>query len=321
MRVSRNPTNRGLENLQALLYRLITAPEGVAAGLAAERARGSRALDDLDDLRNLENSLEDVLENVIEGDDRLSSIERLEIYANAYFYRILDCLKEDFPATLATVGDDNFHNLVTGYLIEYPPTEPSIAYAGRHLAEFLRLHSMRAMCATIEPTIERWPFIADLARLERTLTEVFHAAEAEPLKAEAMRAVAPEDWPALAIRTHPALAIVDCEWRVDELLREVETAADEFARPDRAPAHAPVSVLVWRHSSQVHYRALERAERTALERASAGASFAAICEAVAAMCGKDDPVALINRLLARWLDEGLLVPDEGLPVPADKRSG
>ena len=290
-------TNPGLAGLQALLYRLITAPEGVAAGLAAERASGPEVRADLD--------------HFIESDDRLSATERLEIYANAYFYRILDCLKEDFPATLATLGADNFHNLVTGYLIEYPPTEPSISYAGRHLAEFLRHDSMRAM-------IERWPFIAELARLERTLIEVFHAAEAEPLNAEAMRSVAPEDWPALAMRTHPALAIVDCEWRVDELLREVEAAAGESdqthdtpAHARGAPTHAPVSVLVWRHNSRVHYRALERPERAALEVASAGASFAAICETVAAACGQDEyriaPVALINRLLEQWIAAGLLV--------------
>lgn len=285
MPVGQNLTNAGLKDLQALLYRLITAPEGVAAGLAAERPPGPATLDDL--------------EHLIESDDRLSAIERLEIYANAYFYRILDCLKEDFPATLATLGVDNFHNLITGYLIEYPPTEPSISYAGRHLSEFLRHHPMR----------ERWPFIAELARLERTLIEVFHAAEAEPLSAEAMRSVAPEDWPALALRTHPALAIVDCEWRVDELLREVETAAGENGQP-RDAARAAVSVLVWRHNARVHYRALEQTERAALEVASGGASFAAICEAVAAGCVEDDaaaPVALINRLLVRWVGEGLLV--------------
>jgi hypothetical protein len=285
MPMGQNPTNPGLKDLQALLYRLITAPEGVAAGLAAERALGYEVLDDLDDL--------------IESDDRLSATERLEIYANAYFYRILDCLKEDFPATLATLGTDNFHNLITGYLIEYPPTEPSISYAGGYLADFLGHHRMHAM-------LERWPFIADLARLERTLIEVFHAAEAEPLSAEAMRSVVPGDWPALAMRTHPALAIVDCEWRVDELLREVEAAAGQGDQ-NRDAAHGPVSVLVWRYHSQVHYRALDHAERAALELASAGASFAAICEAVAAACGEDDPLALINRLLARWIGEGLLV--------------
>jgi hypothetical protein len=128
-----------------------------------------------------------------------------------------------------------------------------------------------------------------------------------------MSSVAPDDWPGLAMRTHPALAIVDCEWRVDQLLHEVEERAGETDRPLGAPAHAPVSVLVWRQNLRVHYRASEGAERAALEVASAGATFATICDTVAAACGEDEqpgsiaPVALINRLLARWLDEGLLV--------------
>ena len=96
--------------LQSLLYRLITAPSGVAEGLAAER-----------DLRA------DGLDAIVLGDERLSAEARVDIYANMYFYRMRDALKEDFPATLAVLGDDNFHNLVTGYLLEYPPTEPSMS--------------------------------------------------------------------------------------------------------------------------------------------------------------------------------------------------
>src|SRR6185437_3838365 len=201
----------------------------------------------------------------------------------------LDCLKEYFPATLATLGDDNFHNLVTGYLIEYPPVESSIAYAGRYLAEFLSHHSTGALRAIIE----RWPFIAELARLERALIEVFQAAEAEPLNADTMRWIAPDTWPALAMRTHPALAIIDCEWRVDELLRELQAGGGESDQVRGEPAHTPVSVLAWRQNSRVQYRALERPERAALGLASAGTSFAAIFEAVGAACGDEDPVALV----------------------------
>jgi len=287
MQVGQDPTDPDLRDLQALLYRLVTAPEGVAAGLAAERTPGPRTFDDL--------------EQLIESDDRLSAGERLEIYANAYFYRILDCLKEDFPATLATLGADNFHNLVTGYLIEYPPTEPSIAYAGRYLSEFL--HN--------RPFAERWPFIAELARLERTLIEVFHAPDAAPLDAETMRAVAPEAWPGRAMQTHPALAIVDCGWRVDELLRDLESGAADTGRKVATPTRAPVSILVWRNSSGVHHRALEHPERAALELARAGTKFSAICDAVAAAAGEGDAgdgqITLIHRLLARWLSDGVLV--------------
>lgn len=271
------PAGDDLKNLQALLYRLITAPGGVAEGLAAEERSRTGALRDLDD--------------VIVGDERLCAAERLEIYANAYFYRILDCLKEDFPATRTVLGADNFHNLVTGYLIDHPPTEPSIFYAGRYLADFLAGHPMR----------ERWPFVAALARLERTLVEIFHAADAPALSAEAMRTIAPADWPALMIRAHPAVAILECEWRVDELRRDIDDG-----RTWRQPARSPTSVLVWRQDGRVHHRRMERGERAALKLASGGASFAAICEAVAAEAGAEDSVALINRLLARWLADGLL---------------
>src|SRR4029077_20780026 len=110
-----------LQTLQALLYRLITAPNGVVEGLQAEKVQVN-------------------LEDVVRGDERLSAVDHLEIYANAYFYRLLDVLKEEYPAILAVLGNDDFHNLVTGYLLEYPPTEPSVLYAGRYLANFLGGH-------------------------------------------------------------------------------------------------------------------------------------------------------------------------------------
>jgi len=77
-----------LKQLQSILYRLITAASGVAEGLAAEKrlvAEGGMPAGGLDAL--------------VLGDDRLSAEDRVDIYANMYFYRLLDVLKEDFPAT------------------------------------------------------------------------------------------------------------------------------------------------------------------------------------------------------------------------------
>ena len=126
------------------------------------------------------------IERLVASDDRMTPIERVEIYANGYFYRILDVLKEDYPAILAVVGADNFHNLATGYLIDCPPTEPSIYFAGRHFAGYLATHPLRA----------RFPYLADLARLERGTLESFHAADAKALDADAMREIPPTEWPA-----------------------------------------------------------------------------------------------------------------------------
>jgi Putative DNA-binding domain len=267
-----------LKHLQQIIYRLVTAPGGVAEGLAQEAALPIGGLAQL-----------------VVGDDRMSPDERVEVYANGYFYRLLEVLKEDYPATLAVVGDANFHNLATGYLIDYPPSEPSIHFAGANFAAYLATH----------PLCERWPFLGDLARLERATLESFHAANALALDATAMRALSPAEWPALTIRLHPAARLIDCGWRVDAVLQAVESGV-AWTHPDRDDT----TIIVWRREARVYYRALETAEREALRLASVdnGTTFAAICESVAAGSYAEGDVAdLINRLLARWLLDGILI--------------
>jgi len=261
-----------LKELQSLLYRLITAPSGVAEGLAAERSLGAGGLD-----------------AIVRGDDRLSAEARVDIYANMYFYRILDALKEDFPATLAVLGDDNFHNLVTSYLLEFPPTEPSLYYCGRHLAEYLRAHPMR----------ERAPFIADLAALERAIVEVFQGRDTAPMEPDALRSIAPADWPAMKLKLQPAAQILALDWRVSDLVRAVE---EERAWEPLEPR--AVKVLVWRHGTRVFHRELEVVEADTLDAIVRGESFAEICDRVAVR--DSDPVSWINQMLARWLSDGLL---------------
>jgi hypothetical protein len=267
-----------LKHLQQFLYRLITAPGGVAEGLAQEVALPDGGLGQL-----------------VIGEDRMSPVERVEVYANGYFYRILEVLKEDYPATLAVAGDDHFHNLATGYLIDYPPAQPSIHFAGLNFAAYLATHPLRA----------RWPFVADLARLERATLESFHAAGAPTLEAHAMRALSPAEWPALTIRLHPATRLIDSEWRVDTVLRAVEDGV-AWSPPERDDA----TIVVWRNDNRVYYRATEAAEGEALRSANdnSGVPFATICESIASHASADDDAAaLINRLLARWLLDALLL--------------
>ena len=263
-----------LKNLENLLYRLITAPSGVAEGLAAERDLDAAALG-----------------AIVLGDNRLSAEARVDIYANMYFYRLRDALKEDFPATLAVLGDENFHNLVTGYLLEYPPAEPSISYCGRYLPTWLRDHPLR----------DGAPFIADLAALERAIVEVFHGPDAAALEPDALRAIAPADWPSLKLRIDPSAQILALDWRVSDLLRAVEEH-----RPWTPAQRAAVKVLVWRRNARVFHRDLEPAEADALDAASRNATFAEICERVAANPDINDPAAAMNKMLARWLSDGLL---------------
>jgi hypothetical protein len=256
-----------LKSLQALLYGAITVAPG--------EVRTSRAA---------------VLPRIIRGDARLSAPERLNIYADAYFYRLLDCMKEDFPATAAIAGDA-FERLVRTYLDEHPPTEPSIVYAGRLVPEFLANHPLR----------ERWPFLAELARLEITLIEVFHGPDGRALSASEVSEIAPADWPMLRLRVHPALRILNCDWRVNDVRRAVESGSEW-----REPARTALRLLVWRQNNQVYYRELGSPEHAALGAVIEGAEFATVCEAFASRFDGEDTAAAINEMLKRWVAEELL---------------
>lgn len=267
-----------LKELQNLLYRLITAPSGVAEGLAAERALP-----------------EGGLAAIVRGDERLSSEERVDIYANMYFYRLLEVLREDYPATARVLGDVNFHNLITGYLLEYRPTEPSVMWAGRHLADFLRDHPLRA----------EFPFASDLAMLERATIDVFCAADEMPLVLSRMHAIAPERWALVRMRRIAASAILAVEWKVTAVLRAVQES-----RQWERPAHEPGRVLVWRRNSRVLYRDLEPGEADALAMLQRTVPFGKVCELLAGGLPEHEAAARISRTIAQWLSDGLLVTPE-----------
>jgi hypothetical protein len=272
---SDNELGLGLLGLQALLYRLITAPNGVAGAVAAEASLKTSGLS-----------------GVIAAGERMSAVERAGIYANAYFFRLLEVCKEDFQATLSVIGEKEFHNLITGYLLAFPPTEPSVLYVGQHLASYI----------ASSPFGVRWPFLADLARLERLLIESFHAADAAPLGLAAMRAIAPGDWPGVEMRLHPATRLLETRWRIDQVL-----SAAERRDSSPVPEASPATLLVWRRDARVFYRAIEPAEAEALRLAASGAIFGAICEVIAASATGVESPDLIGRLLSRWLGDGLLL--------------
>ncbi|MGD0074810.1 MAG: DNA-binding domain-containing protein [Candidatus Binataceae bacterium] len=277
------PVTPDLKSVQSLLYRLIVAPSGVADGLRAESDLPPGGID-----------------AVIRGDEHLSAIERLGIYAEMYFYRLLDCLKEDYPATLAVVGATNFHNLITGYLLAHPPSYPSVLYAGHHLADFLASHPLR----------DEWPFLADLARFERALIDVFHGPDAPAMNADQLRAVAPTDWPALELKIHPASELLALQWNVTKIVQAVEEG-DDWQPPERGAA----SILVWRKNCRCYYREIDGIELVAIQALSRGATLAALCASIADAAPAEDPAALVFDFLERWRADGILMA----PSPGPSR--
>ncbi len=275
-----------LAQTQRLFWQLISAPDGVSAALGVFPDR--------------QRMLPGGIDAWVRGDERLGAVERLEVYAGMYFFRLLDCLAEDFPAVHAVVGHERFHALVRDYLKRHPSTSRSVRPLGRFLAPFLDSHPLGA---------ER-PHVADLARLEWALLEAFDARDAEPLASEDLKSLPADHWANLRLTLTPSLRIVESRAPVQEVW-----AAVTGGRAVPSLERRRTVIRVWREDLRVFHRVIGDVELAALRAIERGARFAAACDAASEFTGEEAAPLEVARLLERWLADRLLVGADDAPSP------
>jgi hypothetical protein len=236
---------------------------------------------------------------LIDGGGALDAAARLAIYADMYRARLEDVLRDDFARVLALVGDDTFTALATRYIARHPSTHPSVRWLGARFADFL------AADADVPP------FLADLARLEWARGGAFDAPDAEPLRLDDLRSMAPEDWPGLRFRPIPACRVIACGWPVHQLW-----AAAGSDAPAAWPAiPAPTVIRVWREGWSVSHAAMPEREQTAFRLLQRGEPFAALCAALGDTLDPETAAREVGGLLLRWIEDGLLARLNDPPVP------
>jgi hypothetical protein len=231
------------------------------------------------------------LDGLVLGDDRLGAVERVDVYANMYFFRLLECLEEDFPAVAAVVGHEAFHALAADYVEVHPSEHPSLRMLGRSFGDFLDGHALR----------KRHFWIADLARFEWALLEAFDVEDVAPVGADRLAEFGADDWPRLRLRFSPSLRLIEACAAVDEVWK---AATD--SRPIPSLERRPSPFRVWREELRVFHHPLAPVEHAALVAASRGAVFADVCEAAAGMVGEEEAATAVARVLARWLADGMV---------------
>jgi hypothetical protein len=254
-----------LAELQSRFYDFVTAPEGVAKTLAG---RGQSLA---------------IVEEMVAGDARLSAVDRLDVYANMYFFRLLEVLRDDYPKVAAAVGEAAFHNLVTDYLVACPPAHPSIAHAGARLPRFLEGHAAGR---------ER-PWLPALAALERAHTELFDGRDGDPLTLEELRTTGPDEIMALVLRPVPCARLLSHPFAVSQ----------SWEAPGAQPDAVPETLLVWRQDLEVFHRPVTDEERALFEQLD-GRSLRALCDQLAG--NVDEAAQSLFNVLGRWIADGVL---------------
>lgn len=128
---------------------------------------------------------------------RLSS-NRFAVYRNNVIVGLIDALQARFPATCRIVGEEFFRAMAREYVLAELPTTPVLFHYGDRFLDFVAQFEA-ADCL---------PYLADVARIERALSDAYHASDAEPLGTAALSGLASYQIAALSLLLHPSVRIV-----------------------------------------------------------------------------------------------------------------
>jgi hypothetical protein len=191
-----------LDQLQRWLLAAITSPAGIQDGILSPAAQEQTVLPSAD------------ISGVMLPSLRMTADERLNVYRNAYFARLVEALHGFFPCLAENLGNDVFSKFAFGYLQRYPSQSYTLNRLADRFVQFLQ---------ETRPTDEAaglWTeFWIDLARLELAIDRVFDAPgpENEPtLTYEQLAAIDPAHWPMARIKLATGFELLAFQFPVGE---------------------------------------------------------------------------------------------------------
>jgi hypothetical protein len=220
----------------------------------------------------------------IKRNDRLSSFERLEIYNRQYWFRLLDCLYEDYPGLLAVLGERRFLRCVRAYLARYPSDSFALRDLGSRLEQFLRE----------EP---RWSgphqaLALDMVRFEWAQVVAFDGPSKPPITTDQILDTPPDK---LHLGLQPYLSLLRLDHAVDDFVIALKQRATDGLRGEasnafdsapkavrrkqriRLPERTPTYLAVHRHENRLYFKRLEAEAFAILTALSRGVSVADAC--------------------------------------------
>jgi len=233
---------------------------------------------------------QDRLADVVLPSHSLSPAERIGVYHGMYLMRIEEALATDYPVIKHYLGDEDFDELIRDYVARYPSRSYTLNRLGDHLPKFLADRS----------DWSQGGFLADLARLELAMTEVFDEEETPVLSGEDLEAVPPEDWEEARLRPIAALRLLEFEHVVVPHL-----TAFHRERPCPKAIKRVSWVVVYRRSYSVLRLELSAPEFALLSALVDGAQLGeAVADAVTANRSARQQ-AKVFRWFRTWIREGL----------------
>ena len=239
-----------------------SGPKAAAGGLAAMQAAFAAAMTG-------------------EGDDAVAAAlargggprpsTRLDIYRNNIASALVRSLEGLYPALVRLMGADFFARLARDYARAHPPEHGRLLEYGFDLPGFVAGYEAAG----------RYPWFADVGRLELAWHRAYIAVEAEALRAEELAGVPPSRMADLVLVPHPSCQRLASPYPVSDLWR-IALGDEEPEGPVEMKGGAEW-LLVIRPGAEVEVRTLEESGFALLDSLAAGGSLGAAFESACAV--------------------------------------
>jgi len=188
----------------------------------------------------------------------------LEIYNRQYWFRVLDCLYDDYPGLRAVVGERRFMKLAKAYLSRYQSDSYTLRDLGNRLEQFLQ--DEPHWCSPREA------LAVDMVRFEWAQVVAFDGPAHPPVTPDDILDTPPSK---LVLCLQPYLSLLELNFAADDFLIAVKKGESDVLRGEasnamngapkaavrrkrvRFPKPEKVFLAVHRHDNMLYYKRLD----------------------------------------------------------------
>jgi hypothetical protein len=233
--------------------------------------------------------IESVLNNPHDADFE----PRLDTYVGGYRTRLVEALGATYPVLQTTLGSDEFSRQMRDYINATHSQHYSVREYGADIAQWL----------TSNDDSSHAKRLAELARWEWTLADVFDARDDDPLDMAALARVPAPAWPGLSFTLRACVRRFETHSNIVQCWR----AANNLCEP---PAELideePSQWLLWRRGVKTFFRSLDTFEAPLLDAARTGETFGELCERIAPCVPESEVAFRAASVLRGWMAEELI---------------
>jgi|AGTN01.1.fsa_nt_gi Uncharacterized protein conserved in bacteria (DUF2063). len=260
-------------------------------------------------------SMHAVASEYVKPGTTLTSLQRLEIYNQQYWYRLLDCFEEDFTGLAAILGRRKFNKLAKAYLTSHPSRSYSLRDLGCSLNSFLeRNRELLSPHETLGLEMARFEWAQVIAFDERALP---HLTDMQLAQADS-----------LVMRLQPYITLLDLNYALDDYsiaLQKSHAPRGEASAERKScelkgknvplPKPNPTTLAVHRFENMLYYKRLDPRAFVLLSALGSGKTLGVACGDMLEWCrtndaSVDDLATNVKEWFGNWTRLGWLCQPE-----------